>query len=180
MALTCPQTGSTRTPRSMCPSFSRVLEANNKLYSYWTNEFAMFYNPDTGLNIDGAWIDMNEPSSVCIFDLTLGFYDSTYYDSSVITLAQIHLSRQGNKISPRHAIRCLQIPPPQSSGNPPLRSAVCACVRESIIAERTYKILRIISRTTPALEPCLTAPPTYVPPGVFRSHLDDRRPAGRR
>lgn len=26
----------------------------------------MFYNADTGLDIDGAWIDMNEPSSVGI------------------------------------------------------------------------------------------------------------------
>ncbi|EIM82359.1 alpha-glucosidase [Stereum hirsutum FP-91666 SS1] len=34
---------------------------------YWTNEFAMFYNPDTGLDIDGAWIDMNEPSSFCTY-----------------------------------------------------------------------------------------------------------------
>ncbi|KAJ7253344.1 alpha-glucosidase [Mycena haematopus] len=32
---------------------------------YWTNEFDLFYNPQTGLDIDGAWIDMNEPSSFC-------------------------------------------------------------------------------------------------------------------
>ncbi|KAJ7042059.1 alpha-glucosidase [Mycena alexandri] len=32
---------------------------------YWSNEFALFYSPDTGLDIDGAWIDMNEPSSFC-------------------------------------------------------------------------------------------------------------------
>ena len=30
---------------------------------YWTNEFELFYSPDT-LDIDGSWIDMNEPSSV--------------------------------------------------------------------------------------------------------------------
>lgn len=24
----------------------------------------MFFNPETGIDIDGAWIDMNEPSSV--------------------------------------------------------------------------------------------------------------------
>ena len=34
--------------------------------SYWTNEFKMFYDPKTGLDIDGAWIDMNEPSSVSL------------------------------------------------------------------------------------------------------------------
>ena len=31
---------------------------------YWSNEFELFYNPDTGVDIDGSWIDMNEPSSV--------------------------------------------------------------------------------------------------------------------
>ncbi|PPQ91932.1 hypothetical protein CVT25_000975 [Psilocybe cyanescens] len=32
---------------------------------YWTSEFASFYSPVTGLDIDGAWIDMNEPSNFC-------------------------------------------------------------------------------------------------------------------
>ncbi|KAF7353798.1 Glycoside hydrolase family 31 protein [Mycena venus] len=36
-----------------------------KVQDYWTNEFELFYNPETGLDIDGAWIDMNEPSSFC-------------------------------------------------------------------------------------------------------------------
>ena len=31
---------------------------------YWTGEFQGFYNPATGFDIDGAWIDMNEPASV--------------------------------------------------------------------------------------------------------------------
>lgn len=39
------------------------------LSRYWTNEFESFYNPDTGLDIDGAWIDMNEPSNVRILSL---------------------------------------------------------------------------------------------------------------
>ncbi|KZT11187.1 glycoside hydrolase family 31 protein [Laetiporus sulphureus 93-53] len=34
---------------------------------FWTNEFQLFYNPENGLDIDGAWIDMNEPSSFCVF-----------------------------------------------------------------------------------------------------------------
>ncbi|KAJ6469014.1 alpha-glucosidase [Mycena vitilis] len=36
-----------------------------KIQDYWSNEFDLFYNPETGLDIDGAWIDMNEPSSFC-------------------------------------------------------------------------------------------------------------------
>src|ERR1700677_3758640 len=31
---------------------------------FWTGEFESFYNPVSGFDIDGAWIDMNEPSSV--------------------------------------------------------------------------------------------------------------------
>ncbi|KAF8061837.1 alpha-glucosidase [Lyophyllum atratum] len=36
-----------------------------KITEYWNNEFAMFYSPETGVDIDGAWIDMNEPASFC-------------------------------------------------------------------------------------------------------------------
>jgi alpha-glucosidase len=35
--------------------------------SYWDNEFATFFNKDTGVDIDALWIDMNEPSSFCDF-----------------------------------------------------------------------------------------------------------------
>ncbi|PVF92317.1 hypothetical protein CPB86DRAFT_744413 [Serendipita vermifera] len=38
---------------------------NPKTKDYWTNEFKLFFNPDNGLDIDGAWIDMNEPASFC-------------------------------------------------------------------------------------------------------------------
>ncbi|KAJ7494439.1 alpha-glucosidase [Mycena galericulata] len=38
---------------------------NSGAQAYWSNEFALFYSPETGLDIDGAWIDMNEPSSFC-------------------------------------------------------------------------------------------------------------------
>ncbi|CCA73687.1 related to alpha-glucosidase b [Serendipita indica DSM 11827] len=38
---------------------------NPKTQAYWTNEFALFFNPETGLNVDGIWIDMNEPASFC-------------------------------------------------------------------------------------------------------------------
>ncbi|CCO34760.1 alpha-glucosidase, putative [Rhizoctonia solani AG-1 IB] len=33
--------------------------------SYWTNEFIDFFSPTSGIDIDGVWIDMNEPSSFC-------------------------------------------------------------------------------------------------------------------
>ncbi|KAI1175178.1 glycoside hydrolase family 31 protein [Nemania sp. FL0916] len=32
---------------------------------WWTNEIAEFFNPETGLDIDGAWNDMNEVSNFC-------------------------------------------------------------------------------------------------------------------
>ncbi|XWW93518.1 hypothetical protein V2A60_001451 [Cordyceps javanica] len=35
--------------------------------SYWNNEFAQFFSPETGVDIDYLWIDMNEPSNFCEF-----------------------------------------------------------------------------------------------------------------
>ncbi|EPQ50643.1 alpha-glucosidase [Gloeophyllum trabeum ATCC 11539] len=43
---------------------------NPDTQAYWTNEFALFYSPETGIDIDGAWIDMNEPSSFCVYPCT--------------------------------------------------------------------------------------------------------------
>jgi alpha-glucosidase len=31
--------------------------------SYWNSEFALFFSPGNGIDIDGLWIDMNEPSN---------------------------------------------------------------------------------------------------------------------
>lgn len=30
---------------------------------YWSKEFKMFFDPETGVDIDGLWIDMNEPTN---------------------------------------------------------------------------------------------------------------------
>ncbi|OJT01982.1 hypothetical protein TRAPUB_7516 [Trametes pubescens] len=43
---------------------------NKKTQDYWNNEFKLFYNPETGLDIDGVWIDMNEPASFCNYPCT--------------------------------------------------------------------------------------------------------------
>jgi alpha-glucosidase len=43
---------------------------NPKTEAYWTNEFALFFNPATGIDIDGAWIDMNDPASFCTYPCT--------------------------------------------------------------------------------------------------------------
>lgn len=36
----------------------------SSLHSFWNSEYERFFSPETGIDIDGAWIDMNEPSSV--------------------------------------------------------------------------------------------------------------------
>jgi alpha-glucosidase len=33
--------------------------------AYWSGEFESFFSPETGVDIDGSWIDMNEPSNFC-------------------------------------------------------------------------------------------------------------------
>lgn len=32
---------------------------------WWTDEIARFFSPDTGIDIDGVWVDMNEASNFC-------------------------------------------------------------------------------------------------------------------
>ncbi|KAI0648507.1 alpha-glucosidase [Trametes meyenii] len=53
---------------------------NKKTQDYWTNEFKLFYNPETGLDIDGAWIDMNEPASFCNYPCTDPFAQAVEQD----------------------------------------------------------------------------------------------------
>jgi alpha-glucosidase len=33
--------------------------------SFWTNEIQLFFNASSGVDVDGLWIDMNEPASFC-------------------------------------------------------------------------------------------------------------------
>ena len=35
------------------------------IQSFWTDEFKTFFDPKNGVDIDGVWIDMNEPASFC-------------------------------------------------------------------------------------------------------------------
>ena len=44
---------------------------NPNTQDFWSGEYQRFFSADTGIDIDGAWIDMNEPSSVCLFDSLL-------------------------------------------------------------------------------------------------------------
>lgn len=32
---------------------------------YWNNQFLRFFDPDTGVDIDALWIDMNEAANFC-------------------------------------------------------------------------------------------------------------------
>ncbi|KAF2753996.1 alpha-glucosidase [Pseudovirgaria hyperparasitica] len=38
--------------------------------TYWTGQIEQFYNPDTGFDIDGIWIDMNEAALFCPYPCT--------------------------------------------------------------------------------------------------------------
>ncbi|KAI0081490.1 alpha-glucosidase [Panus rudis PR-1116 ss-1] len=51
-----------------------------KIQEYWNKEFQLFYNPKTGIDIDGVWIDMNEPSSFCNYPCTDPFQQAKEQD----------------------------------------------------------------------------------------------------
>lgn len=36
---------------------------NTDTQNYWNNEFALLFDPTNGVNLDGLWIDMSEPSN---------------------------------------------------------------------------------------------------------------------
>ncbi|KUI60568.1 putative alpha/beta-glucosidase agdC [Cytospora mali] len=36
---------------------------SQNISAYWNNEFALFFDPESGVDIDALWIDMNEPSN---------------------------------------------------------------------------------------------------------------------
>ncbi|KAI0386685.1 glycoside hydrolase family 31 protein [Hypomontagnella monticulosa] len=38
---------------------------NPDTQDWWTNEISLFFNPESGIDIDGAWNDMNEASNFC-------------------------------------------------------------------------------------------------------------------
>jgi alpha-glucosidase len=43
------------------------------MQKYWDDEFASFFNADTGVDIDALWIDMNEPSNLYVEHVNLRF-----------------------------------------------------------------------------------------------------------
>ncbi|KAF1835178.1 alpha/beta-glucosidase agdC [Decorospora gaudefroyi] len=38
---------------------------HSNVQNYWNSEFTTFFDPETGVDIDALWIDMNEPSNFC-------------------------------------------------------------------------------------------------------------------
>lgn len=38
---------------------------NPDVQSYWNGEFSSFFNQESGVDIDGLWIDMNEAANMC-------------------------------------------------------------------------------------------------------------------
>lgn len=52
--------------------------------TYWDNEFAEFFNADTGVDIDALWIDMNEPSNLCDYPCDTSEAGETTYEDEII------------------------------------------------------------------------------------------------
>jgi len=58
-----------------------------KVGAYSIGQFKSFFNPDTGIDIDGVWIDMNEPASVSPKSDTHALVFLTHFISSATTHA---------------------------------------------------------------------------------------------
>ncbi|KAF8496804.1 alpha-glucosidase [Russula emetica] len=80
-----------------------------KIGEYWTGELQRFYNPETGFDIDGVWIDMNEPSSA----IENGFPPNRTSpapnpNATIFSNANVKLAKRG---APSHAGDDLLNPP---------------------------------------------------------------------
>ncbi|KAF8592469.1 glycoside hydrolase family 31 protein [Ramaria rubella] len=49
------------------PGFGELDWFNPNTQAFWTGEFQRFFDLENGFDIDGVWLDMNEPSSFCPF-----------------------------------------------------------------------------------------------------------------
>lgn len=117
------------------------VSSTDEYSSYWSKEFELFYSPSSGLDIDGAWIDMNEPSSVNSTSLHASFHDSTRLCSSATSHAQTPSSK--------HATRHSLLPerrPSRTPMRPFLANPSQSCKRELTIAKITCKARPMLSR----------------------------------
>ncbi|KAH6623158.1 glycosyl hydrolases family 31-domain-containing protein [Chaetomium tenue] len=75
---------------------------------WWTSEILSFYNPSTGIDVDGLWVDMNEASNMC------GDMNCFTSASSTITTAIGKNPHQPPPLPPHHR---RQTPPPAVTGH---------------------------------------------------------------
>ena len=131
----------------------RIRYSQDIVCSYWTNEFKMFYSPDTGLDIDGAWIDMNEPSSVCALIANSFAAAHAKQYSSATTHAQTPSNKLASRICLLHGQPFHRIPTHPSSAMRPLVSVLT-------IATTMCRTRHMPSPTLLARARCLTKLPT--------------------
>ncbi|KAK3386291.1 glycosyl hydrolases family 31-domain-containing protein [Sordaria brevicollis] len=59
---------------------------------WWTTEILTFYDPNTGIDIDGLWIDMNEASNMCADTTCLSSAQESRRSVPIPVRGQTHLS----------------------------------------------------------------------------------------
>jgi alpha-glucosidase len=93
--------------------------------SYWDNEFATFFDPETGVDIDALWIDMNEPSNFCEYG-----EDPEAKDDGIaqVQIADLNLQDDSSQVAAPQAVPVQAtirntVPQLQTSGPVPRQAA---------------------------------------------------------
>ncbi|CZT23567.1 related to Alpha/beta-glucosidase agdC [Ramularia collo-cygni] len=101
---------------------------SQNIQEYWSSEFASFFDPESGLDIDALWIDMNEPANFCRYPCINPKMEALNWNNNTMPLPQSpKLERHSSFSGDRLGL------PGRDLDNPPYKIHIS----EGIISDRT-------------------------------------------